>query len=85
MILGGHFNHPDGGIVIAAAELFGCEDSVDPETGDYIGKPIDDVPVAVYMTGGIYYEQAGVDEEDNGKAVICGGFGCPSGTYVETC
>ncbi len=68
-------------MVIAAAELFGCEDSVHPDTGEYIGKPVDDVPEAVYLTGGIYYEEAGVDEEGRGKAVLCGGFACSAGTY----
>ncbi len=80
LIVGGEWIHiGEGGLVVVqSAELFGCEDSVDAETGEYVGKPVDDYPVGIYATGGIYYEQSGVDEEGDGQVVVCGGWGCSS-------
>ncbi len=79
LIIGGVWNHPDGGMVVSGAELFGCPGTEDPETGEYVAIPVDDYPENVYLAAGVYYEEEGVDAEDEGRAIVCGGSSCPDG------
>ena len=68
-----------GTLIVSGTELFGCPGSEDPDTGEYLAIPLDDYPLDVYLAAGVYYEEEGVDAEDEGKVIVCGGFSCPNG------
>ncbi len=63
MIIGGVWEGASGGNLLPSVELFGCPGYED------VALPIDDFPVAIYLSGGEYLE----DEE---KVLVCGGFTC---------
>ncbi len=79
LIVGGFWSNPEEGIVVSGAELFGCPGSVDPVTGDMVSIPVNDYPIPMYLGAGTYYEQDGMDEENQGRAIVCGGYSCPDG------
>lgn len=81
MIVGGFWSRPseDGGsVIVAGVELFGCPDSVG-EDGKYVSKPVDDFPVPVYLTAGVYYEEEASGGDTYARALFCGGFECQDG------